>query len=128
MKKVIIRDRFDNVIDVAPVIRETKTLVIAGRNGQEKHRLKKPFVAPGVRGDYFYPTDRQIAKAEKELADKQAKQRGMKKAREEEEARAKADPRYELLQRFDHGTDFEPWDKLTLEELQTIAAIFDKYL
>ena len=124
MKKVIIRGKHNELIDVAPVVRETKTLVIAGRNGQEKYRLKKPFVAPGVRGDYFYPTDRQIAKAEKELADKQAKQRGMQKSREEEEARAKADPRYELLQRF-RNTDFEPWDKLTLKQLQTIAGIFD---
>jgi len=134
MKKVIIK-RSGRVLDVAPVIRETKTVVIAG-HGKEQYRLKKPtrrrkehaFARAVLEpGEYLYPTDKEVAEAEKELAEMKRKKAASQKAFEEREAKERADPRYELLQRFGHGADFEPWDKLTLEELQTIADIFDKY-
>lgn len=124
MKKVIIQTREGDVIDVAPVIRETKTMVIAG-HGREQYRLKKPFVARGVRGEYPYSTPKEIAKAEKIMADQKARRAAEKKEREKRIAKAKADPRYELLRRFGDGADFEPWRELTLEQLQTIANIFD---
>ena len=100
MKKVIIK-LGDQVIGVAPFIRETKTMVIAGHKGQ--HQIPKK-IAKRIGPRKFeyepfqFPTPKEIAKA---------------------------DPRYELLRRFGSGADFEPWRELTLEQLQTIADIFD---
>lgn len=118
-------------IDVAPVIRETKTLVIAGHDGKEQYELKKPSrfeVVSGRRirvyGDYIYPSDQSIQNAEFALKRKKARDTRERKKREREDAAERADPRYELLQRFVHA-EWEPWDKLSLEQLKQIAAILD---
>ncbi|MBI3467455.1 MAG: hypothetical protein HY000_30975 [Planctomycetes bacterium] len=125
MKEVIIRkggahrSSASVVVDVAPVIRETKTLVVAGHGGKEKYRLKK------IDGEFSFPSAKEIAKAEKELAALRATQQATRDRIAAQEAAERADPRYPLLRRFKSGTDFEPWDKLTLEQLQTIADILD---
>jgi hypothetical protein len=120
------------VIDVAPVIRETKTLVIAGHNGKEMHELKKPYRFEEhnnrrvkVYKDYEYPTDKEIAQAEKELAAAKAAQQQLQDERAAQEAAERADPRYPYLRRFEGGSDFEPWRKLTLKQLKQIARILD---
>jgi len=122
MKKVIIRSRRGRVrvlLDVAPVVRETKTLVIAGHDGKERYRLKKKD------GEFPFPTPNEIAKAEKELEAQHAAEQATRKRIAAQEAAERADPRYPLLRRFKSGTDFEPWDKLSLKQLQTIADILD---
>lgn len=68
-------------------------------------------------------TEEQSRPAAKELAERLQREKDrMRSVRKE----AEADPRYELRQRFEKGTDHEKWDNLTLEELQLIASIFDK--
>jgi hypothetical protein len=127
MKKVIIR-RGDRLLDVAPFIRETKTMVIAGHKGQYQipKKIAKRIGQRKFEYEPFrFPTPKEIAKAEKELADREAEKRAWHEAMKEKERREQADPRYKLLRRFSGGADFEPWRELTLEQLQTIADIFD---
>jgi len=107
------------VLDVVPVVRETKLYLFAGHDGQETHRITKP------KNGYQYPNDSEIAAAESELAETRLNQRRTRKEQEAREAAKRADPRCDLLRRFGSGADFEPWHKLSLEELQTIADIFD---
>jgi hypothetical protein len=137
VRKVIIRGgwRSETVKDVAPVIRETKTMVIAGHNGKPQYRLKKQcrwqrdeygnYVGKTKVYSFDFPTDERIALAEKKLAELKANEEAERQEQAKRIAAKKADPRYELLRRFEGGADFEPWGKLNLEQLQAIADILD---
>ena len=99
------------------VIRETETLVIVGRNGKEMDRLKKPRHG----GEFTYATPQEIKKAEAFLA----KQEQDRKDHAAKQKALEADPHYQLVKRL-RNADFEPYDKLSLEKLQQIAAWLDE--
>lgn len=102
---------------VYDVIRETKTLVIVGRNGKEMERLTKPRHG----GEFHYATADEVKKAEMHLA-KQERQRQELAAQQKA---LEADPHYQLVKRL-RNADFEPYHKLSLEQLQQIAAWLDE--
>ena len=103
------------VIAIYTVERVTRTLLIAsktdGMNGGRQVRF--PFNHPPTS-----PEQLQIARTV--LAGKRQEQRD----RQERIAAEQADPKYQLVQRA-RGGDWEPWDKLTLEQLQTIVGWLD---
>ncbi len=71
---------------------------------------------------HIHPLTFQI---EEEIRSKEVTKEQQEERDRKQEADKRADPRYDLLQRF-KTTDWEPWSSCTLEELQAIASILDK--
>lgn len=110
---IIIRYRY-NPVRIATIVRDTATLWIDDTGTRFKKR-EFPNLA----------TDEQLKEASDYLLKKKETEERQQQKANIELAEKKSDPRYELLQRFGSGADFEPWKELTLWELQQIARILD---
>jgi len=107
-------------VGILTVRRLTKTLaILVGSSpirsfGSRDLRLKRPV---------YKPSGEELERAGFEIATEAEQRRTTEDARRAEEKRRAEDPRSPLILRFRTGLD--DWDKLTLSELQQIAAIFE---
>lgn len=103
----------DAVVGIYTIERETPTQLVCKRTkgeGTKEKRFSKAICA----------TAEELAAADRVL-DERAKDAALSR---QERAAREADPRHKMIYRLTNG-DFEPWEKLTLEQLTTICGWLD---
>jgi hypothetical protein len=115
--KYIIYPQYAGTVPVCIVqcTRTTKTLAVCqkihGVRGTEEYRL--PITAPPAADD-------ELREAQQSIDDEINRNRRHR----QEQRQREADPHYQLVDRLKNG-DTEPWGKLTLDQLKTIAGWLD---
>lgn len=103
---------------LSQVAKVTPTQIAAGRHRFDRETGRQ---IGGGRKEYLYVITPEIEQKVAEAANRKARLEASHRKTQEE---MKADPRWPLLNRFRNG-DFEPWGRLSLEQLEAIAAILD---